>query len=511
MGPSVTARQAECIVGLLYAVLSAGTIRLTGDGQGLAAVWPANAVLLAALLDRRPDGWGRLLAVGYLANVATGLAMRGVGPAPFLDGLCHVAEAWIAARLLRPVLNGEDVLVAPSVVGRFILVCGLVAPALSGLGGAAVASLVSGRDPRVAFGSWVTGNGLGLLVFTPFLFALLRGDYRRCLTGKDWSRRAEALGLQGLVAATACGVFCVAERSLLFVLFGPAMLATFRVGRLGTKAAVAVIAVIGTVATLRGQGPIAAVTPDPHEQATLLHAFLAVLLLTCLPVAAALTAQGRNLRSLSRSAEALRAQRAELARLAATDGLTGVLNRTAFREAALAAMRDPGRSRAWSRSTSTCSSRSTTGTATSRATGRWSTWSRSCAPACARPTRSGGSAATSSWSCSPGPMPTGRRRWRRACARPCAAPRSPSTTARCSCCRCPAASPRTGTGWASRTWSTPPTWRSTAPSAPDGRRGCCRRDPRPAGRPPGAAEAGDDERPRRPQAGIIRSSHSISS
>ncbi len=340
MGPSVTARQAECIVGLLYAVLSAGTIRLTGDGQGLAAVWPANAVLLAALLDRRPDGWGRLLAVGYLANVATGLAMRGVGPAPFLDGLCHVAEAWIAARLLRPVLNGEDVLVAPSVVGRFILVCGLVAPALSGLGGAAVASLVSGRDPRVAFGSWVTGNGLGLLVFTPFLFALLRGDYRRCLTGKDWSRRAEALGLQGLVAATACGVFCVAERSLLFVLFGPAMLATFRVGRLGTKAAVAVIAVIGTVATLRGQGPIAAVTPDPHEQATLLHAFLAVLLLTCLPVAAALTAQGRNLRSLSRSAEALRAQRAELARLAATDGLTGVLNRTAFRETALAAMRD---------------------------------------------------------------------------------------------------------------------------------------------------------------------------
>ena len=341
MGPSVTARQAECIVGLLYAVLSAGTIRLTGDGQGLAAVWPANAVLLAALLDRRPDGWRRLLAVGYLANVATGLAMRGVGPAPFLDGLCHVAEAWIAARLLRPVLNGEDVLVAPSVVGRFILVCGLVAPALSGLGGAAVASLVSGRDPRVAFGSWVTGNGLGLLVFTPFLFALLRGDYRRCLTGKDWSRRAEALGLQGLVAATACGVFCVAERSLLFVLFGPAMLATFRVGRLGTKAAVAVIAVIGTVATLRGQGPIAAVTPDPHEQATLLHAFLAVLLLTCLPVAAALTAQGRNLRSLSRSAEALRAQRAELARLAATDGLTGVLNRTAFRETALAAMRDP--------------------------------------------------------------------------------------------------------------------------------------------------------------------------
>ncbi|MEN3234673.1 MULTISPECIES: sensor domain-containing diguanylate cyclase [Methylobacterium] len=336
----MTARQAECIVGLLYAVLSAGTIRLTGDGQGLAAVWPANAVLLAALLDRRPEGWGRLLAVGYLANVATGLAMRGVGPAPFLDGLCHVAEAWIAARLLRPVLNGEDVLVAPSVVGRFILVCGLVAPALSGLGGAAVASLVSGRDPRVAFGSWVTGNGLGLLVFTPFLFALLRGDYRRCLTGKDWSRRAEALGLQGLVAATACGVFCVAERSLLFVLFGPAMLATFRVGRLGTKAAVAVIAVIGTVATLRGQGPIAAVTPDPHEQATLLHAFLAVLLLTCLPVAAALTAQGRNLRSLSRSAEALRAQRAELARLAATDGLTGVLNRTAFREAALAAMRN---------------------------------------------------------------------------------------------------------------------------------------------------------------------------
>ncbi|MGK3816866.1 hypothetical protein, partial [Enterococcus faecium] len=84
-----------------------------------------------------------------------------------------------------------------------------------------------------------------------------------------------------------------------------------------------------------------AIAPDPREQALLFQLFLAGLLLTCLPVAAALSARGARFISLSRSAEALRIQGAEFARLAATDSLTGVLNRAAFRDAALVAMRDP--------------------------------------------------------------------------------------------------------------------------------------------------------------------------
>ncbi|WP_205820989.1 GGDEF domain-containing protein [Methylobacterium nonmethylotrophicum] len=339
----MTARQAACIVGILYLVLAAGTIHLTSNGRDIATVWPANAVLLAALLDRRPGAWAGVLGAGFLANVAANAAMRGLSAAPLLFSACNLVEVVVAAALLRPAPRGEGLLGAPAVVGRFIAVCGFVAPAISGTGGAATAWLLFGQDLRASFATWLLSDGLGLLVFTPFLHALLRGEYVRCFAGKGWRRRAEAAGLQVLTATVAYGVFFVAVRPLLFVLFGPVMLATFRVGRLGTQLSVMIIAVIGAVATLRGQGPVAALAADPREQAALFQVFLAVLLLTCLPVAAALAARGASFASLAQSAEALRVREAELAHLAATDGLTGVLNRAAFRDAALRAMRSPAR------------------------------------------------------------------------------------------------------------------------------------------------------------------------
>lgn len=347
----MTERRTACIVGFLSFLLAAGTIHLTSDGRDIATVWPANAVILAALLDRRPGAWPGLLGAGYLAGVAANAVTRGFGAGPLLYGACNLFEVAVAASLLRPVLRGGDtneagsgdgLLAAPAVVGRFIVVCGLVAPLLSGLGGATTARLLFGQDWAAAYGTWVLSDGLGLLIFTPFFFALLRGDYRRCFAGKDWRQRAEAIGLQALIAAAAYGVFFVAVRPLLFALFGPVMLVTFRVGRLGTKAAVMIVAVIGTIATLRGHGPIATITPDPHEQAALFQVFLAVLLLTCLPVAGALAARGARFTSLSQRAEALRVRESELAHRAATDALTGALNRAAFRDAAEAAMQDAG-------------------------------------------------------------------------------------------------------------------------------------------------------------------------
>ncbi|UHC14465.1 diguanylate cyclase [Methylobacterium currus] len=337
----MTARLADCIVGLLSFALAAGTIHLTSDGRDIAAAWPANAVLLAALLDRGPGARAGVFIAGFLANLAANVAMRGPSAGLLLYGLCNLVEIGIAARLLRPVLVDDGLLGAPSVVGRFIVICGLVAPGLSGVGGAATAWLLFGQNFWGSFVTWLLSDGLGLLILTPFFSALLRGDYLQCFSDRDWWQRSEMVGLQVLTAAIAYGVFFVAGRPLLFVLFGPLMLVTFRLGRLGTTLSVMIIAAIGIVATLHGQGPIAMIAPDPREQAVLFQVFLAILLLTCLPVAAALTARSARLASLSRNAEALREREVVLARLAATDPLTGVLNRAAFSDAAAAAMENP--------------------------------------------------------------------------------------------------------------------------------------------------------------------------
>jgi diguanylate cyclase (GGDEF)-like protein len=112
-------------------------------------------------------------------------------------------------------------------------------------------------------------------------------------------------------------------RPLLFTLFAPVMLITFRAGRLGTKMAVMVIAVIGGCATLQDVGPIANFTRDHVQQAELFQLFLAVLLLTCLPVAADLSARNRFTKNLAKREKAM-------SLLASTDSLTGLMSRSAF-------------------------------------------------------------------------------------------------------------------------------------------------------------------------------------
>lgn len=338
-------RLADCLVGLLYFALAAGTLHLNRVNGEIETLWPANAVLLAVMLDRRPGAWAGVLCAGYLADVAANAWSYGLAASTFLHAACDLVEVCTAAILMRPALadQGDDLLEKPAIAGRFLLVCGLVAPASGALGGAIVDRLLSGDDFWQSFTDWLLSSGLGLVIFTPVLLAGFRGDYRRFVRGLDRRGRAEAAGLQVLTVLVAVVVFFVAVRPAMVLLFVPVLLVTFRTGPLGTKLAVALVAIIGAAAIVADQGAITLIGSTSREQAFLLQGLLVILLLTCLPVAAAVTAYRTKLAALAQRAEALRIREAELARIAATDGLTGILNRAAFRDAALPVLRDPAR------------------------------------------------------------------------------------------------------------------------------------------------------------------------
>lgn len=319
-----------------YFLLAAGTIRLTSDGHSIASVWPADAVLLAMLLrcERQPR-WLAVLSAGMVANVAANLATRDLMWSPFLYAGANMGGIAIAALLLRRWVSGA-LAGTPRSVGIFILVAGAAAPGVSALAGAATAWWSAQQPFGAAFLTWYLADALGLLIFTPMLLALLRGEFVACFRERDAWRRIEAIGLQLVTALVAYGVFFVAERAMLYMLFVPVTLVTFRIGRLGTKASVAIVALIGAVATMSGHGPVPRLTADPLEQAMLLQACLAALLFCSLPAAAALAAQRAALAALSE-------REAELSVLAATDSLTGLFNRGAFRARAERLLADAGR------------------------------------------------------------------------------------------------------------------------------------------------------------------------
>lgn len=316
---------------VLHCALSALTMLFGSKGNGIATVWPANAVLVAMLLAQVQPRWGAVLAGGFIGNMGIGVATGVPALASLAYGVTNMGEVGLAALLLRRLLGDHAMLASPATVGRFILVAGMVAPALSAIGGALIAAHFFGQDFLTSYRIWMWSDGLGLLIFTPISFALFNGELYRGLRDQTWRQRGEMAGLLGL-ALMAAGYVFSSPFPMLFLLYPTVILIAFRAGRLGTEMAVVLVAATGAILTGAGHGPFAALTADTVLHAHLLQGFLAALLLTCLPVAAALSARGDVL-------DALTERERLLARKAATDGLTGFLNRAAFRDHAAQALR----------------------------------------------------------------------------------------------------------------------------------------------------------------------------
>jgi len=206
---------------------------------------------------------------------------------------------------------------------RFLVAAGLIAPCISGLLGAATAFFVFDEAIGKSFPVWVLSDGLGLIVFTPIFLAAFRGEFIECFRSKTWRLRFEMLSLLSLTGLIAYAVFFIAARPLLFALFPPIMLVTFRAGRLGTKLALLIVTLIGGAATMAAQGPIAMIADGPVAQAQLFQAFIAVLLVTSLPVSAEVTKRARLTAALAEHDK-------EMMEKAITDPLTGLLNRAGF-------------------------------------------------------------------------------------------------------------------------------------------------------------------------------------
>lgn len=334
------------LAGLLYLALAALTIHLTSNGRDIATLWPANAVLLAILMRREPRQWCEILAAGFLANVLANLITRGTVAAPLMYGLMNIIEVAVAALIFRYSRVDSSPLTNPSALVRFVFGAGLVAPIVSGVGGAATATLVFGQPFGSSFTTWFWADSLGLLIFTPFCLSLFDGEYVRCFRERSMSQRAEVAGLHLITIVAALTVFHTSQ-PLLFALFPPVMLVTFRAGQLGTQISVLLVATIGAIATMHGQGPVSLAGPDSTDQAVYFQTFLAILLLSCLPMTAGLSARATRTKQLTETERSLHREKADLARQASTDVLTGLLNRAGFAAAMDEALAGAAGSSSW--------------------------------------------------------------------------------------------------------------------------------------------------------------------
>lgn len=154
------------------------TLMLLCEGHRIAIVWPANAVILALLLQTHVRLWWRALAAGALGLVLAAWIDESLSTPTLFLTACNILEISVCAALIYGLIGQTFDLRQPRSLLLFLAAAGVVAPLCSAVCAAWSLQAIRGEPFRATFATWYVGDALGLVVVTPMLL-LISASIRR--------------------------------------------------------------------------------------------------------------------------------------------------------------------------------------------------------------------------------------------------------------------------------------------------------------------------------------------
>lgn len=285
------------VLGVAFFALGSFAGRFVFPPNPGSVLWLPSGLSLAFLLRTPPRGWPVLLAAVFLAEF-TSAHLHGFG-IPFetllLWSLGNVLRSLSGAWLMRRFVGSSIRLSRSWEVAGLLLFGGLLSPVPSATLGVLGATLWTGPTSMGAWVDWWLSDGLGTLLVAPLLLTwppeALQYKRSRYLLEFAVTTAVTALAahfLFGLPAPT--GVWAsLAYASFPFVLWG-----SLRLGPAGAAATSAAVAAFALWHTILGRGPFGGLAAPPYQKVLTLQAFLAILGLTALMLAAVVSERRRT-------------------------------------------------------------------------------------------------------------------------------------------------------------------------------------------------------------------------
>jgi PAS domain S-box-containing protein len=284
-------------LGLAVFLLAAAALEFTRATGRVAAVWPANAVVVAAFLRTPARRWRALGAAALLGCLGANLAEGDSLTTALGLALANGAEITICAGLMRRFVGAAPDLTHTRQLLRFVG-AGLVAPLASALAAAYVLAGAGHPDFWRTFAEWYPVDALGLLIVTPALMTVtpqaLRDLRRRARTGRAWAPAAA-------LAAALATAFGQEALPLQFLVMPALLFCALTLDVLAAALGVLATAVVAVVATLTGHGPAMMIHGDAVERLHALQGFLLMQSLVVLPISAVIAGRSRLEASLKAS------------------------------------------------------------------------------------------------------------------------------------------------------------------------------------------------------------------
>ncbi len=294
------------LISLLYAAVVHGSMELLPQVGRIVAVWPANGIVLAALLMFPARSWPLLLAGSGAALAGVNLAHGTATTVALALTLGNLVELLVAAGLLRRC--GIDGRFTESLrsLWVFLALAVVLSPALSASLIAALLSMLEGSDFSLVWRSWWVADAVGLITVTPLVGAWFA---RAVPVGATSQRLAEgallALGLLGTAYVEFNGVDVPAafEPTLPILTLPFQIWAAVRFGVRGATASNALVVLMAIVAPPATIGFISS-GDSPADAILALQVAVGSTAMATL-VLAALFDDGRRAEQRAREAEAL--------------------------------------------------------------------------------------------------------------------------------------------------------------------------------------------------------------
>jgi PAS domain S-box-containing protein len=324
------------LLGLLALFVAVGLLAYFGlmaprDAARASPIWLANAPLLAVLLRAPAKQWWAWLAAAFLANLAADFYGAIAWRSGIALSLCNVAEATLAAWLLRRALPGPFDPAKPSHLPAAAAVS-LLSAAVSAVAASGYLGLYGEGDPLQVLkflGVWALADGLGLVLLTPCLLILM--DWRRHLDERPISQ----IGLTPLVmlVAVECAVFAQSSLPLSFIVPTAIVIVAMTLEVFGAALAVMITTVVATSFTFQDIGPLSGGSSGWTTRLLVLQLFLVVNAALGLQIAALQRRQRRTREALIHAkadaeAQAARAHEVEMRYRLLADRATDIISLT---------------------------------------------------------------------------------------------------------------------------------------------------------------------------------------
>ncbi|MGJ3248804.1 MAG: sensor histidine kinase [Elainellaceae cyanobacterium] len=302
------------IVALAYLFTSEFILSIPVFDGKVSPVWPPAGVGMGSLLVAGSRAWPGLAIGAFWLNYSHGGSLIEISASV----LGTTLQAVVGALLLRRVRFQTSLDRVRDVI-TFICLAAILATCINAtISGGAL--LWSGNLTWDNFGEfWGTfwlGDSMGVLIVAPVILTW-RIRRLKSLTVRGWAERIIWLGLLLVASGAVYGLRydeAIAQYPIKYLPFPLVVWAALRFGVSGGVLGNFLLSTIAIAGTLSGAGPFAAQAPDSRHSILILQAFLSVITITTLVIAAA-EAQHQKTDTLLRRSEASLANAQRIAQL----------------------------------------------------------------------------------------------------------------------------------------------------------------------------------------------------